>query len=381
MNITEFMSFDLDWFTTLPGLLITGGVIVLLIALIVFIASNKKEKNKSPEVAASDAYGLNPTTDVNVAVPTNGMMGNPNMLMDNTMMNSGVPSMDMNNINNPVVNPVNNVNPMENSVVNMNNDLNNGVVSIPEVNSPSVEFTTPTVASYDIPAVPTNVVDFSAPTQPEVNNAVVVPSVEVPVTNDVVVPTVENQTVGGGAEVAQSTSIETIPATEQVTPEVNPIGIMSVAEPVVTSPVEAIPAAPVEPVVQERPTIYGGVDPANTVTASSVEKPVIYGGANPLENTTTIPRMTNHEAYGMDSKPQVESSEATPVTPDAVTVTEAPKVAAPTASIPEPQVSMPEMPATPAMPMTGADMFTSNDTNISESSSQSSSDEIETLEF
>ena len=39
MNITEFMSFDLEWFTTLPGLLITGGVIVLLIALIIFIIS------------------------------------------------------------------------------------------------------------------------------------------------------------------------------------------------------------------------------------------------------------------------------------------------------------------------------------------------------
>ena len=50
MNITEFMSFDLEWFTTVPGILITGGVVVLLIALILFIASNKNDKNKQQEL-------------------------------------------------------------------------------------------------------------------------------------------------------------------------------------------------------------------------------------------------------------------------------------------------------------------------------------------
>ena len=37
-------SFSLDWFMTIPGMLITGGVVFLIIALIIFIVTdNKKE--------------------------------------------------------------------------------------------------------------------------------------------------------------------------------------------------------------------------------------------------------------------------------------------------------------------------------------------------
>ena len=42
------MNFDLNWFTTEPGMLISCGVLLLFVALIVFIASSvksKKEKN------------------------------------------------------------------------------------------------------------------------------------------------------------------------------------------------------------------------------------------------------------------------------------------------------------------------------------------------
>ena len=43
-------NFDLSFFTSIPGLLITGGVLLLLIALIIFIATGskkgKKEKNE-----------------------------------------------------------------------------------------------------------------------------------------------------------------------------------------------------------------------------------------------------------------------------------------------------------------------------------------------
>ena len=42
------MKFSLEWFTSLPGLLISCGVLLLIVALIVFIVSSaksKKEKN------------------------------------------------------------------------------------------------------------------------------------------------------------------------------------------------------------------------------------------------------------------------------------------------------------------------------------------------
>ena len=39
------MNFDLSWFKTVPGLLITCGVVLLIIALIIFIVTSKNNKN------------------------------------------------------------------------------------------------------------------------------------------------------------------------------------------------------------------------------------------------------------------------------------------------------------------------------------------------
>ena len=45
-------TFSLDWFMTIPGMLITGGVLFLIIALIIFIVTgNKKTKTKKEAVA------------------------------------------------------------------------------------------------------------------------------------------------------------------------------------------------------------------------------------------------------------------------------------------------------------------------------------------
>ena len=46
------INFDLNWFLTIPGMLITGGILLLLIALIIFIAtSGSSKKNKKKEVS------------------------------------------------------------------------------------------------------------------------------------------------------------------------------------------------------------------------------------------------------------------------------------------------------------------------------------------
>lgn len=40
-------TFSLDWFMTIPGMLITGGVLFLIIALIIFIVTgNKKQRQR-----------------------------------------------------------------------------------------------------------------------------------------------------------------------------------------------------------------------------------------------------------------------------------------------------------------------------------------------
>lgn len=43
------MNFDLSWFKTVPGLLITCGVVLLIIALIIFIVTSKNNKNAKKE--------------------------------------------------------------------------------------------------------------------------------------------------------------------------------------------------------------------------------------------------------------------------------------------------------------------------------------------
>ena len=65
-------NFDLSFFTLIPGLLITGGVLLLLIALIIFVATgSKKGKKDKKEAESTDntntTVATTPTVDMNVA--------------------------------------------------------------------------------------------------------------------------------------------------------------------------------------------------------------------------------------------------------------------------------------------------------------------------
>ena len=52
-------SFDLSFFTSIPGMLITGGVLLLLIALIIFIATgNKKNRPKIKGIEKFEGKGV-----------------------------------------------------------------------------------------------------------------------------------------------------------------------------------------------------------------------------------------------------------------------------------------------------------------------------------
>ena len=358
MNITEFMSFDLEWFTTLPGLLITGGVIVLLIALIIFIISNKKaDKNKEEEVASSDVA----TSDVSASAELN----TPEQVAEVAPI--VVPSID----NNMAAMPINTdpapmgFNPGENGTYTSRGSVN--ILGELPVEQPT-SIPTPVVNTNDNVVVPT----VAEPAQPVVNDFNV------------------NNTMPSN-NVVDFTAVANTP--------VEPIQSQVVEVPTVVTPVQEVaqpqvaPVAPVEPVVQQevQPTIYGGVNPINAVnnaTAVNDVKPVIYGGANPLENTTTIPRMTNHEAYNASanivSEPVQQPAPIEPVQPQVV---EAPVVPAPVQETVQPQV-VPAAPVEPVaaepviqptMPMTGEAMFGATET--SENNASDSSSEIETLEF
>ncbi len=62
MSISDF---NFKWFTTVPGLLITGGVVLLILALISLILSGKKSKKEKKAKAEANAVNQQP----NMAVP------------------------------------------------------------------------------------------------------------------------------------------------------------------------------------------------------------------------------------------------------------------------------------------------------------------------
>ncbi len=395
MNITEFMDFDFAWFTTLPGILITGGVVVLLIALIIFIASNKKDKkNNAPEVAQVDNSNLNmPNDGMNMGMPLNDFNNGVDMNMQ--MGNTPVADFNNNGFNTPdmgAMNPVdNNMNNMDN-MNNMNNnfygqDFNNGMAmnSIPTINNSEVP-------NYNS-ATPTNVVDFTAPVTPEplsVNNDfnTVNQNVEMNNQNNTVVPSVEVPTVPSYNE---NVNMDNSSVASVTYPEVNvaPVEMSATPEPVVQQPevvAQPMSAAP-EPTtsVEVKPSIYGGVDPANIAPAHHEVKPVIYGGADPLEHTSTLPTMT-HEAYNIPTPvaPVAPAPVEMPAVPEEPVVQQ-PEVVAPQPMPAAPEPVMPSVmpavePAVSPMPMTGAEMFNTSDNN-GNNEVPSGDSEIETLEF
>ena len=74
-------NFNLSFFTSIPGMLITGGVLLLLIALIIFIVTgNKDKKKKKDEVKNEVSAAVATTPSVDVAVSTEEAVNNLNQV-------------------------------------------------------------------------------------------------------------------------------------------------------------------------------------------------------------------------------------------------------------------------------------------------------------
>lgn len=389
MNITEFMDFDFAWFTTLPGILITGGVVVLLVALIIFIASNKKDKkNKTPEVAAVD-NNMNVANDgMNMGMPLNDL----NNGIDMNMQNSAVPSMDFSN------NELNNSNMGD--INSMNNDINNGINSNANDNFYNQNFNNsvdmngiPTINNSVTPnynsVTPTNVVDFTTQTVSEslpVNNnfGVVNSNDELQSQNNTINSNVEIPSVPSYNE---NINLNNSSAVTQNYPEVNVAPVVndvpSTTNYVVQQP-ETVAPQTMPTTAEVKPSIYGGVDPANIMPTHEEVKPVIYGGADPLEHTATLPTMT-HEAYNIPTSVTPETTTTVEMTPRVEPMVQQTEMVEPKPMPVTPEPVMPSVmpavePSISPMPMTGAEMFNTSDSNGNNELSNGNS-EIETLEF
>lgn len=326
------MNFDLSWFTTIPGLFITGGVILLIIALVILIITGKKTK-KEKEAQSADSNmqgGVQPVPAMNAPVTPNPMMGvntaptvaptiNTQPVMPNNDpmvgVNSQMPEVNMNV--NPVVNPnvtgnevlgmptdiPNVVDPMavpmnDFNATNVNTDANNNLNMVQDntYNSNVVE----TFNNEPTPVVPVDAVSVAP-----VEEIAVAPveSISTPVESVPVAPiemgSVMPESLTVNSPVTETAPVVDVPLVNDTTPIVdNNFGNQNVAETInqpLGQEIQGIPAA-----VQDVPT-YPAPEPIVTepvVVPEPAVQPVIYGGANPTVSSINVNQDTNHQIYG-----------------------------------------------------------------------------------
>lgn len=321
--------FSLSWFATIPGILITGGILLLLIALIIFIVTSRKEKKSGSTDASNSSPNVVASADANNSgVPVNSAV-QPVAAPQIQPIESG--SMQQPFAVPPIANaaPVNAapvVSPIESSAPSAYS-----VPQEPPVVMPTVVDNTVSVAPLDssVASMP-QISDIynSSPVDTGIEQPPVIQEVQPSRSNDIptinVMPSSEVNPEPVAATVPVENNIPvnfnvntaTAPSVEQVVPEMQDVPTIQVAEePLNSVPVstsvepEITPSYGSTPVVESNSnysevvpevtttpltnnvSIYGGANPAVSVAniePEPVENHQIYGGANPLENTQSV---------------------------------------------------------------------------------------------
>lgn len=248
----------LDWFTTIPGILVICGVILLVIAIILFIAGNKKAKKE-------EMVQTNPVTE-----------------SANTM----------------------------NTEVNTTADTNIGEVNVQEV-SPVMEqaSTIPTESvSLENNGLPKMKVESNNDVSPiQIEEPVQIPSEQIHIEEPVKISDTEIHN--------EETSIPEPVSIPSIDNSVNSMDTVS------DETSFNIPIPTEKPSFDNTSTsIYGGASPISNISMNE-EKPVtIYGGNDPLEATQSIPKVEeHHEPYGgVYPEAKIVDMNASTVTPTPV---------------------------------------------------------------
>ena len=332
------MDFDLSWFATVPGMFITGGVLLLIIALIILLITGKNsKKEKMAKAAVSENANVPTQQNQNVVDQVSPVSNSPVM--------GGIPDASTSNnvvqgdsfVNQQSVNmPMGQV-PMETQFAPMPMATEPTTVT-PNVveNAPVANVgVAPTVPMGEVPAVspevafnaqpvepvlPTNFVQPTEAVQPAINtqpigvtqevvspipainfnnnqqangmqNGFVMPEEPVPVvqpvnpaSTEIAVPEVLNV-----PSPLDSTSVPTVSnAVAPIPPIIEPVSMVENTVPQVDVPTVQESVAVVPPSTPT-PVIYGGASPAVTDFNVNQENHQIYGGADPLQNTQSIP--------------------------------------------------------------------------------------------
>src|SRR5574344_2099526 len=107
--------FSLNWFLSIPGILISGGVILLLVALILFIATSKNNKKVGDvPITVADSNVSNPVvSETKVESPVNANDKVEAVKEEAAPIPIDVSANDQsNNLSNPVVAPVSEAKPV-----------------------------------------------------------------------------------------------------------------------------------------------------------------------------------------------------------------------------------------------------------------------------
>lgn len=259
-------TFSLDWFMTIPGMLITGGVLFLIIALVIFIVTgNKKSKPKKEVVVAQ-----NESATQAVAATQTQVVQQPTVATTEPVQ-PVTPAVESLTTPQPIV-----------------TETPQSVEPVSIVSQPAVETGAPII--NQVPAEPAV---FSAKIPEEVVPTPVVEPQTTPINEPIEM------------KVSESEPVEIVKPTVAV-PTVNEVP----TEPVVNTPsmfdtqaVEVPTSSYKAPVVEnkERP-IYGGVSQIVPPIPHEAAHRPIYGGANPLENTQSVPIVELNQEK-LDQKP------------------------------------------------------------------------------
>lgn len=296
------MNFDLSWFKTVPGLLITCGVVLLIIALIIFIVTSKNNKNAKKEAQNNNPKGEDTTPKDNVQPVSDGV-SSETVAAVNT--DAGAKT--------SVETPVQNATPVTENV---------GIEALQ--NMQPTQSVNPTPIEVEAVSSAPVVEDTPALSSPVVNN----PSVDAyqAMANNAAILN-DNYVQEPVAPVSQS--VEPIEVAPEVTPVVQPEVSAPINPEVISPSVDAIPT-PVAPTVpsvsNEQHAIYGGVSqilPNDMSINTGSSNHQIYGGANPLENTQSLPIMGNTQPE-MPTAPVSVAPEVAPVVPDIPSVNATP---------------------------------------------------------
>ena len=302
--------FDLSWFLTIEGLCISAGVVCLLIAIIVLVISNVRDKKEKNLLAAVDNNQVPADANNNVPVPqvpadvNNQVAAAPVAVEQTPVVPVSVPPVD--------VAPVETVAPQV-DVMPIATDMVQTPVAPVETSvdvapvAQAVEMPiTVEAPMIDVQPVEVAPVEVAAPVTEELVQESV--AVEMPVTVEAPV-----------VEAAPVEAVQPVEVMQQVETLANPTVPMVEAAPVeVAQPVEVMQPADTQVATEVQPVIYGGASlGVSNLDLNQNPTHQIYGGANPLENTQSMPIMNDFNqapaAPVEVAQPMMEAVPAAPV--------------------------------------------------------------------